>query len=165
MTGMTHGDTSAPDRTILAAEVGSRAHGLATAASERDYIAIEPMQVRRVEGDPRGSSNIEPQVDDLWSPDDKLSWLLGVACADTGVRFQAMACGSGAGRVYSVQCGSTSFSAVPYHDAWQLVSNLAAGIKIGMGENDRLRDEVDDMQLRLNAADWRETVRAARGEQ
>ena len=133
--------------------------------SERDYIAIEPMQVRRVEGDPRGSSNIEPQVDDLWSPDDKLSWLLGVACADTGVRFQAMACGSGAGRVYSVQCGSTSFSAVPYHDAWQLVSNLAAGIKIGMGENDRLRDEVDDMQLRLNAADWRETVRAARGEQ
>ena len=28
MTGMTHGDTSAPDRTILTAEVGSRAHGV-----------------------------------------------------------------------------------------------------------------------------------------
>lgn len=39
-TGMTHGDTSAPDRTILTAEVGSRAHGLATAASDRDVMGV-----------------------------------------------------------------------------------------------------------------------------
>ena len=56
MTGMTHGDTSAPDRTILTAEVGSRAHGLATEGvgatpdpqAHSLYVLGEPGVARKV---------------------------------------------------------------------------------------------------------------------